>query len=143
MSFWTMPATSIPVVEFDNSGWEDSIIGLQRVMRVLDDEASVILVSAVNELISVMQILVSMGFPPPSIPGEPPHMRTGELQISIGIRNIEPYAVTIEASAPYAIYLEYGTSKMQPRPFWNISLQEFQDNFPQLLVNRIDEVWAR
>ena len=57
-----------------------------------------------------------------SYPGEPPKLRTGTLMRSVRIASVEDDRVTIsiggaETFAPYASYLEFGTSWMAPRPF--------------------------
>lgn len=62
-----------------------------------------------------------------SAPGEPPAADTGELHTSItspdtsteGLIRFEPGANT-----PYAEALEFGTSKMEPRPFMGPSFDE-------------------
>lgn len=59
----------------------------------------------------------------PSRPGEPPNEDTGALRRSIETRIVasgDTPTVHVEAggpSAPYAVYLENGTSKMAARPF--------------------------
>lgn len=56
----------------------------------------------------------------PSRPGEPPNADTRALDLSIETKVGGPALVTVEAggpSAPYAAYLEYGTSRMAARPF--------------------------
>jgi HK97 gp10 family phage protein len=55
-----------------------------------------------------------------SRPGEPPHKETGELQASVGhVVQAEPLEIKLRlyADAPYAAYLEFGTSRMRARPF--------------------------
>lgn len=56
----------------------------------------------------------------PSAPGEPPKRVTGALMESIDYQ-VEPskqqVAVYVGASVQHALYLEFGTSKMAPRPF--------------------------
>lgn len=56
----------------------------------------------------------------PSLPGQPPNNDTGGLVRSIETKIGGPGIVVVEAggpSAPYAVPLEYGTSKMAARPF--------------------------
>lgn len=58
-----------------------------------------------------------------SAPGEFPANWTGDLQRSIDFNVISDTHIVFGAKAPYAIYLEEGTSKMQPRPFLKMSLE--------------------
>ena len=58
-----------------------------------------------------MRDLVSEPFPPASKPGDPPHKRTGTLQQSIHWTAPSPLVRQIGSSAPYALYLEFGTGE--------------------------------
>ena len=62
--------------------------------------------------------LVSVHFPPASRPGQPPRRRTGRLMKSIryGVTKDGLYLYSTNM-APYSKFLEYGTSKMQARPW--------------------------
>lgn len=51
-----------------------------------------------------------------SAPGQPPANDTGELIDSIKVEKRKNTS-TVKIDADYAGYLEYGTSKMRPRPF--------------------------
>lgn len=51
-----------------------------------------------------------------SAPGQPPANVTGELVRSIKVTK-ERNKSTINISKNYAVFLEFGTSKMRPRPF--------------------------
>ena len=64
-----------------------------------------------------VQASISESSPPPSEPGEPPHLRTGALRRSVQIVKADPEEVVVEVSAPYGAHLEFGTSRMEPRPF--------------------------
>jgi len=58
-----------------------------------------------------------------SAPGEPPAADLGNLHNSITIReNIAKIEAVVNASAKYARALEYGTQKMEPRPFMRPAL---------------------
>jgi len=52
-----------------------------------------------------------------SAPGEPPANDLGFLASSMRIDVTAKFAVDLSAVAPYAVFLEYGTRKMAPRPF--------------------------
>lgn len=66
------------------------------------------------------KINLNQSFPPASVPGEPPHKRSGRLQTSVtwqlGQDSIGLYAI-IGSNVEYAEYLELGTDKMAPRPW--------------------------
>jgi len=51
-----------------------------------------------------------------SAPGQSPANQTGELVRSIKV-NKEANKSTVSINKNYAVYLEFGTSKMRPRPF--------------------------
>lgn len=62
-----------------------------------------------------------------SAPGQPPAADTGELHGSITtVENSRPEVIRFEtgANGPYAIPLEEGTSKMEPRPYMGPSYDE-------------------
>ena len=54
-----------------------------------------------------------------SAPGEPPASDTGHLAGSLSIYSINRETVAVEVGAEYGKFLEseYGTSRMEPRPF--------------------------
>lgn len=51
-----------------------------------------------------------------SAPGQPPANDTGNLVESIKVEKKKDFSI-VKIDADYAGYLEYGTSKMRPRPF--------------------------
>lgn len=53
----------------------------------------------------------------PSRPGEPPNEDTGTLRRNIETTQPEPLLVEVRSNAPYAVFLEVGTSKMAARPY--------------------------
>lgn len=55
----------------------------------------------------------------PSRPGQPPNADTRELDTSIDttVRSQNPPRVNVEASAPHAVPQEFGTSRMEERPY--------------------------
>lgn len=52
-----------------------------------------------------------------SQPGNPPHVRTGELRQSIASGRIQPGTWAFGTNKKYGRYLELGTGRMAPRPF--------------------------
>ena len=88
----------------------------------LDEAIGEGLLEAASEAVEQIQEEISTAYPPPSVPGEAPHARTGSLLRSVKIDSVEDDRVTIsiggaDTFVPYASYLEFGTSKMEPRPF--------------------------
>jgi HK97 gp10 family phage protein len=62
-----------------------------------------------------------------SSPGQPPANSTGHLVRSIKVKNTNNgQEVTIDAE--YAAFLEYGTSRMRPRPFIMPALMKVKKN---------------
>ncbi|QTH19788.1 HK97 gp10 family phage protein [Rhizorhabdus wittichii] len=53
----------------------------------------------------------------PSAPGEPPNADTHVLDRSIETNMVAPLHAQVSANAPYAVELEFGTSKMAERPY--------------------------
>jgi HK97 gp10 family phage protein len=53
----------------------------------------------------------------PSLPGQPPNEDTGVLRTHIETTQPAPLRVEVSSNAPYAVAIEYGTSKMEARPY--------------------------
>lgn len=91
--------------------------GLEKNLKNRMNKVTTLLAGATKKMISVS------GEGGPSKPGEPPHRQTGTLLNSITfvpakkIGNDVVGSYGAGASAPYAIYLEHGTSKIDARPF--------------------------
>jgi hypothetical protein len=60
---------------------------------------------------------ISTPYPPASQPGEPPHERSGELMRSIQAAAANKGQVSVFSDCPHAVFVEYGTERMAPRPF--------------------------
>jgi len=76
-------------------------------------------------------------FPPASAPGDPPAIRTGYLDSSVTVEPI-PGGWVVYIEAFYGIFLELGTIKMSPRPFfisaiWNV-VSNYGDLFKDVFV---------
>lgn len=52
-----------------------------------------------------------------SLPGEPPNNNLGTLKGNIETVQESPTRVVVSSNAPYAAALEFGTSRMQARPY--------------------------
>lgn len=70
---------------------------------------------------------INIPYPPASSPGDPPHRRTGTLRREIDYWvNRQTLIIKIGPSvdAAYGIGLEFGTVKMEARPFINVTVKE-------------------
>ena len=88
------------------------------------------------ELTSNIVHSLTEAYPPASEPGEPPHLRTGQLMGSVDWSSPDETTRRITASAPYAHFLEFGTEKMDERPFMRPQLEEVGD----LIIKHFDKV---
>jgi hypothetical protein len=73
----------------------------------------------------------------PSSPGNPPHLRTGDLRDSITAvdsAGLDLFAKDIGSNLEYSTNLEYGTSKMAPRPFLRQTLCEEQQHIADIML---------
>lgn len=79
-----------------------------------------------------------------SAPGEPPASDTGNLQTSIDIDiDTDGMGASVIAVAAYAAMLEFGTSKMAPRPFLHPSLEEQRNGIVRDIAKEINKALAR
>ena len=72
--------------------------------------------------------------PPPSAPGEPPHLATGTLARSIEMETFRDGADLVGrvgTNLKYGRFLEFGTARMAPRPFLRPALQSQRPIFVQ------------
>ena len=125
------------------------VTGLQEVLaqfEVLPDrlEPAITrgLTVAASEAVQQIDESISTSYPPESLPGQPPHARTGTLLRSVRIERIEPLSVTVAVggegtNAPYASWLEFGTSKMEPRPFIAPVVQRIAPDVANVVADEI------
>jgi hypothetical protein len=89
----------------------------------------------------VEEIRASMPFAPDaSAPGEAPHSHTGRLLASVNhyvVLDGERWTLVVEAFTAYAGYLEYGTSRVAPRPFLSPVLERWRDQIPGRLLTSL------
>jgi len=78
----------------------------------------------------------------PSEPGQPPNADTHLLDRSIETVQTGPLKVAVSANAPYAIPLEFGTSKMAARPFMAPALQRKRKEVTDLITAGVSKVLA-
>lgn len=70
---------------------------------------------------------VATPYPPPSSPGEPPHLRTGGYRNSLKVKK-NGDGFTIHSTSMLSVWLEFGTTRdgkphILPRPHWRTKLQ--------------------
>lgn len=76
----------------------------------------------------------------PSAPGQPPSADTHLLDRSIETIQVEPLKVNVSANAPYAVPLEFGTSRMAARPFMAPALQRKRKEVTDLITAGVSKV---
>lgn len=67
-----------------------------------------------------------------SQPGYPPNVDTGILRNSIQAVPTGGFSAAVVARAPYAVHLEFGTSKMAARPFFAPTVIHLQQKAPAI-----------
>lgn len=71
----------------------------------------------------------------PSNPGEPPHKVTGQLQRSVTSQpSADGLNYLVGTNIPYGSFLEFGTSKMAPRPWLRPTLFENQTEIMRIVA---------
>lgn len=68
-----------------------------------------------------------------SAPGQAPMSDTGRLASSIEFDQIGPLTATVGSNLIYAKWLEYGTRKMAPRPFFRPAVERMRKDFSKRL----------
>lgn len=76
----------------------------------------------------------------PSAPGQPPNRDTGLLDGSIEtqVTTQNPPTVTVSSRAPYAAHLEFGTSRMAPRPYMRPATERNRDDVTKLVGEAVN-----
>jgi HK97 gp10 family phage protein len=72
-----------------------------------------------------------------SAPGEAPASDTGNLVSKIKVKQKSKNIVFVESNANYSAFLEYGTSKMQPRPFMFPAFEKSKKPIEKAVFNRV------
>lgn len=81
----------------------------------------------------ILKQSISTPYPPASEPYEEPHTRTGDLIAGI-TSDVDKLKLTVVSTADYSASLEFGTHKMNPRPFMRPMLQKIKRTFiPDLI----------
>lgn len=93
-----------------------------RLIREWERAAQAGTLAAARRTAHLCRDAVSTPYPPPSQPGEPPHLRTGAGQAAISYRPVldspTPAAeLFLRESGIHLLYLEVGTERIAPRPW--------------------------
>lgn len=78
-----------------------------------------------------------------SKPGEPPNNDTGVLKNNIETISTGPLTAEVQSKAPYAVALEYGTSKMGERPYMRPAAKKMKPVVSEHVKTILDIVLAR
>jgi hypothetical protein len=74
----------------------------------------------------------------PSAPGEPPRFRLGTLRESVGSEAVKGGMVQrVGTTEKYGFWLEYGTVKMQPRPWLRPGLRNNQARLAEIVTKTV------
>lgn len=76
----------------------------------------------------------------PSKPGEPPNQDTGVLGNNIEVTQPSDFEVEISSNAPYSSALEFGTSRVQARPFMRPAIENTKDDVQKLISRAVAHV---
>jgi len=68
-----------------------------------------------------------------SAPGQPPMTDTGRLASSIEFDQRGDLTATVGSALVYAVYLEYGTSRMAARPYFRPAIERMRNKFNRRL----------
>ena len=83
---------------------------------------------------------INKPFPPASAPGEPPHKRSGNLQAAVDYwvkKGKLELDIGVNIDAPYWSDLEFGTKKMEARPFIGVAVKRWLKNANRLIARAI------
>lgn len=76
----------------------------------------------------------------PSAPGDPPNNDTGNLAGNIETTQVAPLVVEVSSNAEYASDLEFGTSKIEARPYMAPARDAKIKEVTQLVRHAVDRV---
>jgi len=72
-----------------------------------------------------------------SAPGQAPASDTGNLVSKIMVQQKDKNHVEVQSNADYSAFLEYGTSKMEPRPFMLPAFEKSKKPIINAVFNRV------
>jgi hypothetical protein len=113
-------------VAYTGRGLQAMITGLGRSREAQFEAASALKRRLVSVLTTGSRSGKMYGNHQASAPGEPPikylgKSNGGHLHESIKIQTVNQYATAVYVKAEHAIYLEYGTKFIEPRPFMTMA----------------------
>jgi len=73
-----------------------------------------------------------------SAPGEAPATDTGRLASSVDFKRDGPMSATVGSTVVYAAMLEFGTSRIAPRPAWVPATEAMRPKFRQRLERALE-----
>lgn len=77
----------------------------------------------------------------PSLPGNPPAVDTGTLRrsvtYSVDEKNLMGYVGSVINDPPYGAYLEYGTSRMKPRPWLKPATEKSMETIKKIMAGAV------
>ena len=115
--------------------------GRSAIMEGLKDGAHVIQSLAQRSILSGPKTGRKYGVHRASAPGEAPANDTGTLVRGIEVRKgQEDFTYEVHSIADYAGYLEYGTSRMAPRPYLQPAAKKAEPDIVKLIAARIKGV---
>lgn len=92
---------------------------------------------------SITEGAISGRFHVPSSPGDPPKADTHTLDRQIESELVEPLKAQVSSNAPYSAFLEFGTSRMEPRPFMRPALAKERQGAIDLVTATVNRIVAR
>jgi hypothetical protein len=78
-----------------------------------------------------------------SKPGEPPAIDYGALVNSFWRRKLRPWVWLLGAAMEYALFLEFGTRKMEARPFFEVIVRKYRPIFDEAVTQVIQRATRR
>lgn len=119
-----------PINLESRAGYLRALAAFEQVMDAGAQGAVDALAAAGELTISRLREMLSVPSPPPSEPGEPPHMGTGRLRRGyeyVVQRDGNQATLAIGTEVDYAPYLEFGTWAMDARPHVGPTMAELAD----------------
>lgn len=116
--------------------------GIKRLLAGLERELGPVMFKAGQHVEDAAKGLITSGsqsgkYHVSSAPGEPPNNDTGVLVGNIETVQLTPLKVEVSSNAPYSAYLEFGSSKMAPRPFMTPAAQMARDEVRDIVAKGV------
>lgn len=109
---------------------------LEAVIRAANDGGRRGTRDVAREGVRRIKMILSVPYPPASQPGEPPHWRTEKLRK--GYKLVPLPEAGWYTRVPYALYLEFGTRKMRPRPHVRPVVRSLIPDAPRIVAAAIE-----